>query len=177
MIGLENKTLHSERLTYRLLNDGDKAALREILADEDVTKPAGYLPAKTDTEFDDFFAALIQYNTGVAILLGEELIGYFHVNHYKVGGKFADCDCVGVGFALGKAYWRHGYGAEMLKTLTDYLLLTFDVCFADCFLDNDASRKTIEKCGYKFDEDYTMTFDGLGEEKTCHSYYYTHKNI
>ena len=107
----------------------------------------------------------------------EELIGYFHVNHYKVGGKFADCDCVAVGFAIGKAYWRHGYGTEMLKTLTDYLLLTFDVCFADCFLDNDASRKTIEKCGYKFDEDYTMKFDGLGEEKTCHSYYYTHKNI
>ena len=44
MIGLENKTLHSERLTSRLLNDGDKAALGEILADEDVTKPAGYLP-------------------------------------------------------------------------------------------------------------------------------------
>ena len=68
MIGLENKTLHSERLTYRLLNDGDKAALGEILADEDVTKPAGYLPAKTHAEFDELFSALIKYNTGVSIL-------------------------------------------------------------------------------------------------------------
>ena len=75
MIGLENKTLTSERLSYRLLDERDKLPLASLLSDAEVTHPAGFLPAKSDAEFNDFFATLTQYNTGIAVLLGETLIG------------------------------------------------------------------------------------------------------
>ena len=171
MIGLENKTLTSERLSYRLLEERDKLQLASLLSDAEVTRPAGFLPSKSASEFDDFFATLTQYNTGIAVLLGDVLIGYIHVNKYvsslpELVGK----PCVSTGFVIGKAFQRKGYGTEMLNTLTNYLLGRFSACFADCFDNNPASEKLIRKCGYEYFEDYTMFFDGIGETKTCKSF-------
>lgn len=173
MIGLEGKTLSSERLRYRLMQSSDKVTLSELLSDAEVTRTAGFLPAKTQKDFDDFFAALTMYNTCIAILLDEKLIGYIHVGKYKtelpeLSGKF----CVGLGFVIGKEYQNKGYGTETVKTVTDYLLSRFDCCFADCFAENKASAKVMEKCGYTYVEDYTMYFKALREEYTCHSYFH-----
>ena len=171
MIGLENKILRSERLSYRLLDERDKAELRVILSDEEVTRPAGFLPAKTQGEFDSFFETLTQYRTGVAVLLDKTLIGYIHVNKYRSSlPELKDKPCVSTGFVIGKDFWRKGYGSETLNTLTSYLLGIFAGCFADCFDDNLASEGLIRKCGYEYVEDYTMFFDGINETKTCKSF-------
>ena len=59
----------------------------------------------------------------------------------------------------------------MLQTITGYLKTRFDYCVADHFLENTASRRIIEKAGYRYLEDYTMTFPFLGdEEKKLRSY-------
>ncbi len=171
MIGLQGEMLRSARLTYRLLDDGDRTALAALLRDERVTAPAGFLPAASDAEFDAFFAQLTAYNTGLAVLCDGGLIGYIHVNRYRADlPELAEKSCVSTGFVIGEAWQRKGYGTEMLLTVTDYLLGRFDACFADCFEGNDASMKTIEKCGYRYLENYTIYFEELGEEKTCRSY-------
>ena len=171
MIGLEGKSLFSSRLCYRLLSGEDKEALAEILSEPEVTEPAGFRVAKSQEEFDEFFAGLTAYNTALGIYLGDTLIGYVHVNKETSDDPaLKDKPCVSVGFVIGTPWHRQGYGAEMLKTVTDYLLTRFAACYADCFPENEASRKTIEKCGYHYVEDYTFFFQGLGEEKTCHSY-------
>ena len=64
MIGLTGKTLRSKRLTYRLLAGSDRDALAPLLADRRVTEPAGYLPAASRAEFDEFFAELTRENAG-----------------------------------------------------------------------------------------------------------------
>ena len=171
MIGLENQKLRSQRLTYRLLEETDKEALREILSDKSVTEPAGFLPAKSKEEFDEFFATLTRYNTGIAILLGETLLGYIHV--YKDTYDFPESEGkkgVSTGFVIGKAYWNHGYATETLETITAYLKQLFDFCTVDHFVGNEPSKRVIEKCGYRYLETYTMLFEALGEEKTCLSY-------
>ena len=171
MIGLENKILKSKRLSYRLLDETDKTELRAILSDEEVTRPAGFLPAKDEAEFNEFFEVLTQYHTGIAILLDKILIGYIHVNKYKSAlPELRDKPCVSTGFVIGKNFWRKGYGTETLETLTSYLLGKFSACFADCFDDNPASEGLIRKCGYEYVEDYTMFFDGINETKTCKSF-------
>ena len=58
MIGLVNRTLQSQRLTYRLLTSADQEALREILSDRSVTEPAGFMPADSPESFGRFFAEL-----------------------------------------------------------------------------------------------------------------------
>lgn len=171
MIGLENQTLRSRRLTYRLLCDADRAPLRALLSDRRVTEPAGFLPAETPEQFDAFFAALTQYRTGVAVLLGETLIGYIHVNRCAVDlPAYRDSRGVSTGFVIGDAYRNRGYATETLATLTEWLLRRFDYCVADHFEGNEPSRRVIEKCGYRYIETYAMFFDELGREMTCRSY-------
>ena len=171
MIGLENKILHSARLEYRLLCEKDKDCLSSILRDRSVTEPAGFLPADSEEAFNHFFAELTQYNTGIAILFENKVIGYFHVNKYTSDKEeYQGMRCVGVGFVIGKDHQNHGFGTEALTYLTEYLLTIFDACFADHFKGNVPSKRTIEKSGYSFCEDYSMFFDGISEEKTCSSY-------
>ncbi len=186
MIGMEGKTLTSERLAYRLIRPEDKPALAAMLADPDVTKPAGYLPAASEEEFDEFFDILLQKGNGVAVLLrddsaspadGGELIGYLRANKYIPDEEhLKDKACVGLGFVIGKPYQCRGYGTEMLRTMTDYLLERFYMCYADCFVENEVSRRTIEKCGYRYAGDYAFWFEEFGEKKQLHSFVRTAKS-
>lgn len=79
---------------------------------------------------------------------------------------------VSIGFVIGKKYQNHGYATETLKTLTAYLKQMFDFCVADHFVGNDASKRVIEKCGYRYIEEYTVFFDELGKNMICLSYVY-----
>lgn len=172
MIGLENKILHSPRLTLRLVRQEDGPALREILRDPEVTKPAGFLALESEEQFGTFFSGLTACNTGIAILAGDTVIGYCRVNREHLEHPdYADKNGVSLGFVIGKPYQNQGYGTEMLITMTEYLKTRFDYCVADHFLENTASRRVIEKAGYHYLEDYTMTFHFLGdEEKKLRSY-------
>ena len=173
MIGLENRTLHSKRLTYRLLEAADKEVLCELLSDKSVTEPAGFAPAASKAEFDAFFTELTQYNTGIAILSGETLTGYIHVHKYKPDQpEYSGKQCVSTGFVIGKKYQNRGYATETLETVTAYLKQTFDYCFASHFIENEPSKKVIEKCGYRYLEEYTMFFEELGREMTLLGYVY-----
>ena len=174
MIGMENRELHSERLTLRLIAPGDAQALWEILCDPEVTKPAGFLPIETEEEFESFFSGLTAYHTGMAILAGDTVIGYCRVNKEQLEQpEYADKKLVSLGFVIGKPYQNQGYGTEMLQTVTAYLKERFDYCVADHFVENVPSRRVIEKAGYRYLEDYSMTFQHLNEErKHLKSYIY-----
>lgn len=174
MIGLENKQLHSERLTLRLIEPRDAQALRKILQDPEVTKSAGFLPIETEEEFESFFSGLTAYHTGIAILAENTVIGYCRVNKEQLEQpEYRDKNLVSLGFVIGKQYQNQGYGTEMLKTVTAYLKERFDYCVADHFVENLPSQKVIEKAGYRYLEDYAMTFEHLNNEwKQLKSYIY-----
>ena len=174
MIGMENRELHSDRLTLRLVQRQDAQALREMLRDPEVTKPAGFLPIETEEEFESFFSGLTAYHTGMAILAGDTVIGYCRVNKEQLEQpEYADKKLVSLGFVIGKPYQNQGYGTEMLQTVTAYLKERFDYCVADHFVENVPSRRVIEKAGYRYLEDYSMTFQHLNEErKHLKSYIY-----
>ena len=131
------------------------------------------MPADSKAQFDAFFAELTQYNTGIAVLSGETLIGYIHVNKYVPDlPEYSGKKCVSTGFVIGKKYQNQGYATETLETVTAYLKQMFDYCFADHFIDNEPSKKVIEKCGYHYVEQYTMFFEELGKDMTNLSYVY-----
>lgn len=174
MIGMENRTLNSQRLTLRLVEPRDAKALWELLRDPEVTKPAGFLPILKEEDFETFFSGLIAYNTGLAILAGDTVIGYCRVNKEQLEQpEYADKKLVSLGFVIGKPYQNQGYGTEMLKTITAYLKERFDYCVADHFVENEPSHRVIEKAGYHYLEDYSMTFQNLNDErKYLKSYIY-----
>ena len=174
MIGMENRELHSDRLTLRLVQRQDAQALREMLRDPEVTKSAGFLPIETEEEFESFFSGLTAYHTGLVILAGDTVIGYCRVNREQLDiPEYADKNLVSLGFVIGKPYQNQGYGTEMLKTITAYLKERFDYCVADHFVENLPSQRVIEKVGYRYLEDYSMPFKHLnGEWKHLKSYIY-----
>ena len=166
MIGMENRTIHSKNLTFRLLRQEDKPFLYPILQEPETTRPAGFPPVQTEEAFERFWNDLTQYNTAVAILLEDRCIGYYHVHKYRTDNpELKDKQCVGIGFLIGRHYCRRGFGTETLLTMDAFLLERFDCIFADSFSENTASRKTIEKCGFRFLENYEMFFAELGERK------------
>ena len=173
MIALTDKTLKSQRLTYRLLCETDLLVLYDILKDPTVTINAGFKPPENLEEFKIFFESLTRYNTAIAILKEDTLIGYIHVNKYTPDDPiYNGKKCVGLGFVIGKQYHNQGYATETLITITAYLKGIFDFCFADHFEDNKPSMRVIEKSGYKFAEKYSMYFDCLEKDVTCYSHVY-----
>ncbi len=164
MIGLKGKKLYSERLSFRLLEDCDKESLYPILQEPETTKPAGYLPLKNENEFEKFWDNLTAEGTGVAILLNGGCIGYYHALKY-VPSQYAEQKNIGIGFLIGKDYVRKGYGTETLMTLDKYLLTIYDNIWGDYFTENTASKKILEKCGFKYFETYEMNFECLNNEK------------
>jgi len=172
MIGFEGKTFRSERLEYRLIDECDRASLRELVSDGSVTEPAGFAPLTDDAGFEDFFEGLKRNGCGVAVILDGRTIGYVRVFRENMDGylEYDGRSCVGVGFVIAGSLHGQGLGTETLAFITAHLKERFDFVFADAFNDNPASNRVIVKCGYRYLENYTMFFEGLCCEKTCHSY-------
>lgn len=167
MIAFLNGILHSQRLSFRLLHEDDQKDLFSIVQEPDTTKPAGFLPIFDPAAFEDFWQGLTAQQTGVAVLLHDRCIGYYHVNPYVPDDPlYQTKKNVAIGFLLGKNYLRMGYATEMLMTLNPRLLTTVDAIWGDCFAENVASRKTLEKCGFRAVDTYDMVFPELnGENK------------
>ena len=173
MIGLQNNTLNSQRLFYRLIDERDFDDLFIILSEPTVAESAGFKAFTSTDEFGVFFERFIGANSAIAILKDNVLIGYIHVNKYDPGlSEFNGKRCAGLGFVIGKQFQNNGYATEALITITAYLKKQFDFCFADHFEDNIASKRVIEKCGYKYVDKYTLYFEELDENITCYSYVY-----
>lgn len=171
MIGMEGRILRSERLCCRLLEESDKPALYALLSDETVTLPAGFRALQSEEQADSFFRTLTRYRTGVALTADGTLIGYLHVtrmlsDHPAYSGKL----CISIGIVIGKDHQRRGYGPEALSLFTSYLKERFDFCFTEHFLENEASRKTILRCGYRYLETCRLFLDALDCEKDCLRY-------
>ena len=171
MIGMEGRTLRSERLCCRLLEETDKPALRALLSDEAVTFPAGFHALKSEEETDTFFRTLTRYRSAVALLTGGTLIGYLHATRMLSDHPdYRDRLCVSIGIVIGKEYQRRGYGPEALSLFTADLKERFDFCFAEHFLENEASHRVILRCGYRYLESCRLFLDALGCEKDCLRY-------
>ena len=168
LIGFTGKMLRSEHLSFRLLSDSDKNSLFQILHDPETTLPAGFTPILDRNTFEVFWKSLTEYNTGIAILLQDKCIGYFHVHPCQLNEPdFYSKKNVMIGFLIGKKHLRRGYGTETLVTLNPYLLQQFDCIWGDYFEGNTASKELLQKCGFRPISTYDMRFDELGG-KTMH---------
>jgi [ribosomal protein S5]-alanine N-acetyltransferase len=76
-------------------------------------------------------------------------------NGTKVGyiAHFKSKDCVGIGYMLLKKERRKGYGSEAVQMIVDYLFLHKSIVRiqAETHPDNKASRRVLEKAGFKFE--------------------------
>ncbi|MGM9741319.1 MAG: GNAT family N-acetyltransferase [Candidatus Cryptobacteroides sp.] len=144
--------METDRIILRPWQVSDAAALYKYASDPEVGPRAGWAPHKSLEESIDIIRTVFNNDTTWAIVLKEtgEAIGAV--------GYGPSCECSlpakegepTVGYWVAKPYWNKGICTEALglmirniKTGTD-----IDSLISGHFIDNPASGKVMEKCGF-----------------------------
>lgn len=144
--------METDRIILRRWRDDDAETLFRFASDPDVGPRAGWAPHHNVEDslltIRDLFSA-----DGIwAIELKENglpvgCIGYmpYGVSNIKIGENDAE-----LGYWVAKPYWNQGICTEALRLVIDYCwkVKKFDVLWSDFFIDNPASGRVMEKCGF-----------------------------
>ena len=145
--------IQTERLVLRPWRESDAEALFRYASDPDVGPRAGWPPHRTLEEsltvirnifFNDHTWAIELKETGEAIgCMGYYLYGESNIS---IGENEAE-----IGYWVAKPYWNRGLCTEALRAMIDYgfNVKGFEVLWSDFFVDNPASGRVMEKCGFR----------------------------
>jgi len=145
-------TIETERLILRRFKESDIDLQYEILTDERLAKYISF-PNKTKEEELEVIKEWIKEadeskNEKWVIVLKETdtPIGNISVNHVDKHHNYCN-----VGYVIIYDYWGHGYAAEALKAVSDYLVDKYYLVECSCNELNTQSSKVMIKAGFKKD--------------------------
>lgn len=153
-------TLHTDRLTLRPWREDDAAALFKYASDPEVGPRAGWPPHKSIEESLEIIRTLFSNDRTWAIELtadttacsqkGEAIgcIGYFVYGESNIDIGEHDAE---LGYWVARPYWNQGICTEALRLLVDHCFndKCFQTLWSDFFVDNPASGRVMEKCGFR----------------------------
>ena len=141
------------RLRVRPWKESDAEALFKFASAPEVGERAGWPPHRSIEEsrtvIKDIFSnghtwALELKSTGEAI----GCMGYYAYgeSNIEIGERDAE-----IGYWIGKPYWNQGLCTEALRAMIDFCFNTkgFQTLWSDFFVDNPASGRVMEKCGFR----------------------------
>ena len=140
--------IHTERLTLRTIEDGDKAEMLAILTNEEIGKTF-MLPVFEKTEdalplferLKALSATLTRFVYGIC--LQNKLIGF--INDVELSDERAE-----LGYVIHPDYKNQGYATETLAAAMDALFQAgLTVVETGAFKENPASMRVMEKCGMR----------------------------
>lgn len=104
--------LELERTFFRLLNSADKEALFEVYSDKDAMQYRTTPPFETRDEIDTYLEQVEQEN-----LSGKKFrCAFVHTETNQFMGTavytLLDTTTAEIGFSIGRAFWKGGYGTE-----------------------------------------------------------------
>ena len=144
-------TLTTARLTLRRHKPEDAKWLFEHFGDDDsMSRYSGWNPYKTPEMTQNTVQQFIDgcsdprfYAWGIES--GGTLVG-------TIGAYDYDGESIEVGFSVMRGFRGHGYAAEALTAVLNYLTVNEEIpCVtAWCAAENDASRCTLKKAGMKY---------------------------
>lgn len=142
----------SERLLLRPWEDSDAGILYEYASDPEVGPRAGWAPHKSVEESLEIIRTVFHNDTTWAIVLKETgrvigAIGY---------GPSCDCNLPAregeptVGYWIAKPFWNRGFCTEALSLMIRIIKETAGIAslISGHFIDNPASGRVMEKCGF-----------------------------
>lgn len=132
--------LHTERLRLRALAETDRAAILDMISDWDVVRNLARWPYPARPEMVD---DLLRRNR-------EEPERGFGI---EMGGRFAGTIGTGpsIGFMLARGFWGQGVMTEALGAVQRHALdvLGHEALTGNVLIDNPASARVFEKCGWR----------------------------
>ena len=145
--------IETKRIIFRRWADTDAKELFLLASDPDVGPRAGWPPHKSVEESMDIINKVFNSDHIWALVLKEtgQLIGcmgYYSHTESNIGIDEGEAE---VGYWIGKPFWNQGYCTEALQAMIDYCFNVkgFLTLWADHFIDNPASGKVMEKCGFR----------------------------
>ena len=145
--------METERILLRPWREEDAEALYRHASDPEVGPRAGWSPHKSVDESRNIIRTLFANDHTWAIVQKEsrEPIGcicYYTPDESNIGIGPNDAE---VGYWVARPYWNRGIATEALQLLIDYCFRQrgFRTLWADHFLDNQASSRVMQKCGFK----------------------------
>jgi len=144
--------METERLILRPWLESDAEALFKYACDPDVGLAAGWPPHKDVAESLSVIRTYFANDRTWAIVLKETsepigCIGYYvhGESNIEIGEEDAE-----IGYWIAKPYWNQGICTEALRAMVDYCFNVkgFITLWSDFFVDNPASGRVMEKCGF-----------------------------
>lgn len=165
-LAIHQDSIETERLLLRRWKPSDAEALYKYACDPEVGPHAGWPPHKNVEESKMIIRELFTNDYTWAVILKETnepigCMGYypFGKSNIEIGENDAE-----VGYWIGKPHWNNGYCTEALQAMIHYCYEKkhFQTLWADFFVDNPASGRVMEKCG----------FTDTGKENYCSNLYH-----
>ncbi len=161
MLGTKKKVrIETERLTLRPPAHGDFRAWTALRRDsESFLKPweptwaQDHLTRKAFTNRVYWAQRSIANGTAVPLFLlrrsDDMLLGAITLDNIRRGPAQAGT----TGYWIGAPFARQGYMKEAIKAVVHHAFTVLDISRmeAGCLPENDASRRLLEKCGYKYE--------------------------
>ena len=145
--------MESERILLRPWREDDAPALFKYASDPEVGPRAGWPPHQSVEESREIIRTIFSNDRTWAIELKESgepvgCIGYFVHGESNIDIGENDAEA---GYWVARPYWNRGIATEALRLMLDYCFgeKGFDTIWSDFFVDNPASGRVMEKCGFR----------------------------
>lgn len=159
-VDVTNIRIETDRLILRPWQDSDLQDLYEYASVEGVGERAGWCHHESPEESarvlrmfmeeKKTFALVYKDNGKVIGSLGLEELTPDPIGEGQYGRE--------IGYVLSKDYWGMGLMTEAVKAVIRYCfdVLGYDYLTCGHFVQNDRSRRVIEKCGFRFFGEYPL---------------------
>ena len=145
-------TMETNRILLRPWCDSDAGALFKYASDPEVGPRAGWPPHKSGEESLEIIHTIFNNDTTWAIVLKERgeaigAMGYLSASDTNLPAREGEPL---IGYWVGKPFWNQGICTEALKLMIGHIRKTTDIksLISSHFLDNPASGRVMEKCGF-----------------------------
>lgn len=148
------ETLTTRRLELRPWRADDAADLYEQARDPRVGPAAGWPPHGSVEESAEVIRTIFSAPETYAVVLREtnRAVGCIGLlfpgsSHFAIGASDAE-----VGYWIGAPWWGLGLIPEAVEALARHAFddLGLTALWASCFVENTASRRVLEKCGFRY---------------------------
>lgn len=153
--------METPRLLMRHWTFDDAVRLFEMASDPELGPRAGWAPHRSIAESRDALRDFLINDHTWAIILRDSGLPVGAIGYHTYGDAVIPIgeNDIEVGYWVGREYWNKGICTEALETLLKYCsdVLKPKNIWGDHFIDNPASGRVMEKCGFRPLEETTTT--------------------
>lgn len=163
--------IETDRLLLRPWRESDLEDLYAYASDPDVGIHAGWKPHASIEESKQILSMFIREKKVFALELKEtgRVVGSLGLEEMRpdpVEGEFFGRE---IGYVLSKAYWGRGLMPEAVRAVIGYCFTVLGYDYLTCghFIQNDRSRRVIEKIGFDYfgESDFETSMDTVERSK------------